>query len=57
MFIDGKKLNLPAALAKRYTNDPNGGTALGDLSNQMFLNSLIIWMLNYFYKIDRIENC
>jgi hypothetical protein len=34
MFIDGKKLNLPAALAKRYTNDPNaGGTALGDLSN------------------------
>jgi hypothetical protein len=33
MFIDGKKLNLPA-LAKRYTNDPNaGGTALGDLSN------------------------
>jgi hypothetical protein len=40
MFIDGKKLNLPAALAKRYTNDPNaGGTALGDLSIQMFLNS------------------
>jgi hypothetical protein len=31
MFIDGK--TLPAALAKRYTNDPNAGTALGDLSN------------------------
>jgi hypothetical protein len=43
MFIDGKKLNLPAALAKRYTNDPNGGTALGDLSNSnvsKFINYL-----------------
>jgi hypothetical protein len=40
MFIDGKT-NLPAALAKRYTNDPNaGGTALGDLSNSNVSNSL-----------------
>jgi hypothetical protein len=32
--FDGIKLNLPLALAKRYTNDPMaGGTALGDLSN------------------------
>jgi hypothetical protein len=59
MFIDGKKLNFPAA--KRY-NDPNaGGTALGDLSNsnvskfiggfQQHLgapwNAPEVWMLNY----------
>jgi hypothetical protein len=33
MFIDGKKLNLPAALAKVILTIQMQGTALGDLSN------------------------
>jgi hypothetical protein len=34
MFIDGKKLDLPASLAKRYASDPlTGGVGYGELAN------------------------
>jgi hypothetical protein len=71
MFIDGKKLDLPASLAKRYASDPQtGGVGYGDLANsnvskfiiggfQQHLgvpwNSPEGWMLNYTGLMDEFR--
>jgi hypothetical protein len=41
MFIDGKKLDLPASLAKRYADPLTGGVGYGRKQIQMFQNSLL----------------
>jgi hypothetical protein len=71
MFIDGKKLDLPASLAKRYASDPQtGGTGYGDLANSNVSKFIIGgfqqhlgapwnnpegWMLNYTGLMDEFR--
>jgi hypothetical protein len=70
MFIDGKKLNLPAALASVILTIQMQGTALGDLSNSNVSKFIIggfqqhlgapwnapeVWMLNYTGLMDEFR--
>lgn len=71
MFVDGKKLDLPASLAKRYASDPmTGGSGYGDLANSNVSKFIIggfqqhigapwnapeVWMLNYTGLMDEFR--
>jgi hypothetical protein len=71
MFIDGKKLDLPAFIAKRYASDPmTGGVGYGDLANSNVSKFIIggfqqhlgapwnapeVWMLNYTGLLDEFR--
>jgi hypothetical protein len=71
MFVDGKKLDLPASLAKRYASDPmTGGLGYGDLANSNVSKFIIggfqqhigapwnapeVWMLNYTGLMDEFR--
>jgi hypothetical protein len=71
MFIDGKKLDLPASLAKRYASDPlTGGVGYGELANSNVSKFIIGgfqqhlgapwgaadgWMLNYTGLMDEFR--
>ncbi|TDE01264.1 LamG-like jellyroll fold domain-containing protein [Flavobacterium hiemivividum] len=71
MFIDGKKLDLPASIAKRYASDPQtGGVGYGDLANSNVSKFIIGgfqqhlgapwsapdgWMLNYTGLMDEFR--
>ncbi len=71
MFIDGKKLDLPAPLAKRYASDPlTGGVGYGELANSNVSKFIIGgfqqrlgapwgapdgWMLNYTGLMDEFR--
>lgn len=71
MYIDGKKLDLPASLAKRYASDPlTGGVGYGELANSNVSKFIIGgfqqhlgapwgaadgWMLNYTGLMDEFR--
>lgn len=71
MFIDGKKLDLPASISKRYASDPQtGGVGYGDLANSNVSKFIIGgfqqhlgapwgaadgWMLNYTGLMDEFR--
>lgn len=71
MYIDGKKLDLPASLAKRYASDPlAGGVGYGELANSNVSKFIIGgfqqhlgapwgaadgWMLNYTGLMDEFR--
>jgi hypothetical protein len=71
MYIDGKKLDLPTSLAKRYASDPlTGGVAYGELANSNVSKFIIGgfqqhlgapwgaadgWMLNYTGLMDEFR--
>jgi hypothetical protein len=71
MYIDGKKLDLPASIAKRYASDPlTGGVGYGELANSNVSKFIIGgyqqhlgtpwgapdgWMLNYTGLMDEFR--
>jgi hypothetical protein len=71
MYVDGKKLDLPASIAKRYASDPlTGGVGYGELANSNVSKFIIGgyqqhlgapwgapdgWMLNYTGLMDEFR--